>query len=149
MEDILVGILFVIAAALLKNTQKMKNERAVQAYEAMRKSTDGLSRANAARIRQEEMKLERPKPVASAAVKNAVTPEPVVKVREEVHHHEGKPDIPCPAMEREMPRIKAKKKTEASAPSIPGLNLSFDRKTVLQGFVMSEILNRPRPGMRR
>ena len=149
MEDILVVILIAVAAALSKSAKKAKNKRAVQAFEAMRGSPAKPAMTNDAQLRQAEMKLEQPKPVAPAAAKNVVNPEPAEMAREEVHHHEGKPDIPCPAVEREMPRIKVEEKTEMPAPAIPGLNLEFNRNTVLQGFVMSEILNRPRSGLRR
>jgi len=85
------------------------------------------------------------KAAAPAAAAKTVAKQPVKVVEE--HFHEGRQDVPCPATEK---RPGERRNENASdAPAIPGLKLSFNRNAVLQGFVMSEILNRPRSGMRR
>ena len=109
-------------------------------------------------LRREEMKQEQKlRPAAPAAVEKMPEkiPEKQPESKEQPlfaeglaieHRHEGRQDVPCPADEiRPSQRVAQKPKV----PMVPGLKLSFDRNSVVQGFVMSEILNRPRPGMRR
>ena len=61
----------------------------------------------------------------------------------EPHEHEGKP-LPCPAEERELPRLQPDAQTAASAPVRPAaLQLNFSRNSVVQAVVMAEVLRRP------
>ena len=140
MED-LIGVLF---AALIfaistasKSKKRQKKSAAARAYEPIR-------------AEQFEKPIEPElKAVAPKAVPKTVNqkPEPVKRMTSEFEHmHEGKAEAPCPAEEvRPAQRVAE----QPAATGIPGLNLKFDRNAVLQGFVMNEILNRPRPGMRR
>lgn len=140
--ELIVPFIFVIVAAL----SKIKSKQSEQS----RKRMDELSAsAQTARelLRREQAEAQAaPRPVAPAAV-SKVTEMPASQPVEE-HFHEGRQDVPCPAVEREMPRIQPEKKQPKKV-TVPGLNLAFDRNAVLQGFVMGEILNRPRPGVRR
>lgn len=159
MEDIVVGLIFVAAAILSSIAKNKKTAKNTEAYKSMRERHEKDVRANDAVLRMEEVKQEakaRPaapaKPTYTAAPKPvpAATPKPVpaaaVKKKEELHRHEGRQDVPCP---KDEPRPSQRREEKPAAPAVPGLKLSFDRNSVVQGFVMSEILNRPRPGMRR
>lgn len=103
-------------------------------------------------LRREEMQDEQKlRPAAPAAVEKMAEKQPEIKVQpvfaeRDDHQHEGRLDVPCPADE---PRPSQRLKEKPAVPVVPGIRLVFDRNSVLQGFVMSEILNRPRPGMRR
>lgn len=124
MEEIfegVVGIAVVVIALLLKSTKKNKQKTKVNSILQKAQTEEAV--------------------IAQETVKPAVFEQP--------HEHEGKKDVPCPAEEREKPRPVENKVSVQPAPVIPGLNLKFDRNSVLQGVVMSEILNRPRVGRRR
>lgn len=145
MEEILVVVIIAVATALSKSAKKVKSNKAVQyrkAYEAMQKAIN--TQTLDAQLRMEETLDAAPTPPAPEPAADQ-KPAPAV----EMHQHEGKPDIPCPAIEREKPRVKPETPQTPAAPVIPGLNLTFDRNSVVQGVVMSEILNRPRVGARR
>lgn len=152
MLELLLPLAVLVVSYLVKSS---KSKKAVIAHKeaARMRTTEGY-------LRQDETKYEQPtlRPAAPAAATKIAEkkPEPEIKVQQVSmegltldHQHEGRQDVPCPAVEREMPHIRTEEKTQPNAKSVPGLKLSFDRNTVLQGFVMSEILNRPRPGMRR
>ena len=98
----------------------------------------------------EEKSLKPAAPAAAKKTVNAVQTQLDLKMNAP-HEHEGKQGIPCPADEREMnaARRSAPQTMPAPASAVPGLKLNFDRKTVLQAFVLSEVLNRPRSASRR
>lgn len=134
MMDILFGLIVIVAAFAAKiGKQKATTNKSAVSHEAA---------GNAHQAPQAKPQI---KAAAPAAAAKTIAKQPV-KV-EEVHFHEGRQDVPCPATEK-RPGERRNEKPE-NTPAISGLNLSFDRNTVLQGFVMSEILNRPRSGMRR
>lgn len=140
MEDLfglLVAVIIFALSVASKSEKKQKKSAAANAFEPIR-----------AEQFEQPQKTEL-KAAAPASAARQVTKKPVLEHFEsvpEAHQHEGKPDAPCPA---EEPRPSQRHDEKPAAPSIPGLNLTFDRNSVVQGFVMSEILNRPRPGMRR
>lgn len=140
MEDLFGVFLAIIAFAISaasKSKKQQKKSAAAKAFEPIR-----------AEQFEEPLEVEL-KPVAPAAAAKQVTNKPAAAQPEttlETHRHEGKQEIPCPADEL---RPSQRREEKPAAPSIPGLKLTFDRNSVVQGFVMSEILNRPRPGMRR
>ena len=134
MFDILIGLFFVVVAVAAKMGKKTGKQTANTNKTATKVMRD-------VQFQKEEMKTQAP--VQTAVKAQTEKPKPVVKAEE--HFHEGKQDVPCPATEA-RPMLRAQ---EQAVPEIPGLQMKFDRNTVLQGFVMSEILNRPRPGMRR
>ena len=132
MMDILFGLIVIVAAFAAKiGKQKATTNKSAVSHEAA---------GNAHQAPQAKPQI---KAAAPAAAAKTIAKQPV-KV-EEVHFHEGRQDVPCPATEA-RPMLRAQ---DQVVPEIPGLQMKFDRNTVLQGFVMSEILNRPRPGVRR
>ena len=135
--DILIGIFFIVAAIAAK-TGKKNGKKTVNVSKAASKVMRDVQ------YQKEELKAEAPVRTATPMTRmQTEKPRPVEKI--ESHFHEGRQDVPCPATEvRPMDRAK-----EHTVPAVPGLKMAFDRNTVLRGFVMSEILNRPRPGMRR
>lgn len=142
MEDLIesiAGILIVIVAFLVKSAQKKQRKETVSAQQA----ADTL-RAEMSAHSETERKL---KPAPPAAAARAAAMQSMATADVPDHRHEGKSEAPCPATEKRP--SERRDENAAAAPAIPGLKLTFDRNTVLQGFVMSEILNRPRPGMRR
>ena len=151
MEDILILVLIAIAASLSKVFKNAKNKSAIHMHEAtraMRASVNGQERANEGQLRLEELQREMERHEKEQTVQKPAA-QTIQMGFEGAHRHEGKSEALCPAIEREMPRKKAEPVKAPDVPTIPGLNLSFDRNTVVQGFVMSEILNRPRADMRR
>ena len=160
MEDILVLILIAVVASVAKVKKNAQSKKAIQFrenYKAMQASFERQEKVNEGQQRQAEIQLEKQKHekeqfvknMNASAVQKQPAKEPVRSTFESAHQHEGRQDIPCPAVERELPRIQAKKEEKKPAATVPGLKLQFDQNAVLQGFVMSEILNRPRSGARR
>ena len=142
-ESLLELLLPLIVVVFSFAARASKNKKAVAAHRASSADFDARLRGTNAEPQKNETRMEQTlRPAAPAAAKVAVTAP--VTLQEE-HFHEGRPEAPCPATEA---RPSERRETTA-IPEIPGLKLSFDRNTVLQGFVMSEILNRPRPGARR
>jgi len=89
-------------------------------------------------------------PVRSAyqPVRSRMKTGSITMPKPEPHVHEGKP-MPCPAEEREFvrpetiaPRRVAAAKTTAKSES--GLDSLFTQQGVVNGVIMSEILNRPK-----
>lgn len=90
--------------------------------------------------------------IAQTVTSPAGTPDragSIAMPRREAHVHEGKP-MPCPADERDRPRPRPSdmSPSQGHAVVIPGLALAFNKNTLLQGVIMSEILSRPRLGRR-
>lgn len=152
MEDIVVAIVFLAIAVISRTAKRKKSARAVEAHRAMQEHYTGDAKVSESKLRMEEMRseasLKATPPVAAAKVV-AQQEKSMKKTPVQDHVHEGRQDVLCPAEEREMLRQTPVSPKKSDAPTIPGLNLKFDNNTVLQGFVMSEILNRPRSGMRR
>lgn len=151
MEELLELLLPLTVLVISYLAKSSKSKKAVIAHKeaAKMRTTEGY-------LRQNETKYEQTlRPAAPAAVEKMAEKQPEIKVQQvsmegvSDHQHEGRQDVLCPAVEREMPRIRTEEKMQPKTKNVPGLKLSFDRNAVLQGFVMSEILNRPRPGMRR
>lgn len=144
--ELLLPLAVLVISYLAKSS---KSKKAVIAHKEAAKL-----RTTESYLRREEMQDEQKlRPAAPAAVTKIAEKQPEIKAQPvpaespvEKHHHEGRLEAPCPADE---PRPSQRIKEKPAAPKVPGLQLSFDRNSVVQGFVMSEILNRPRPGMRR
>lgn len=140
MED-LIGVFFAIIAFAISVAAKSKKSKSETA------KTVSAFAVNEKAIESSQLKPAAPAGAAKVLEKQIKVEQSSMEMASD-HQHEGRQDVPCPAVEREMPRMQPKKKQTKTA-TVPGLNLAFDRNTVLQGFVMSEILNRPRSGMRR
>ena len=167
--EILPIIIFAIVSAIIKSrnngaSNAQKRAHAKRTPKDVQQKIEDFLETVSERLEEdkaiEEKKVvfdhfeEKPlKPAAPAAAKktvNAVQTQLDLK-KAEPHEHEGKQGIPCPADEREA---KAAQNTvpqtvPAPAPAVPGLKLNFDRDSVLQAFVLSEVLNRPRSASRR
>lgn len=140
MED-LFGVLFAALIFLLSvasKSQKNKKKNTVQMHSAIPSKPQD---------KPQEIELRAAAPKAAAKIVNDLQAAHVKQTPAALDHiHEGKAEAPCPA-EEIRPSLRVDEKP--AAPAVPGLKLSFDRNSVVQGFLMSEILNRPRPGMRR
>lgn len=135
MMELIFGLI-VVAAAFAAKMGKQK--ATTKKYTASHDAAGSMYQAP-----QEKPQIKAAAPAAAAKI--VEKQQPVLQT--EMHFHEGKKEAPCPVTEKRP--SERRNENAADAPVIPGLNLSFNRNTVLQGFVMSEILNRPRSGMRR
>lgn len=142
-----------IAIIVISIIAKNKNAR----KKAMSKALVNMMREKA----KETQQLNTPQPAEKAAAAVVNTPsvaegvlhaapaeEGIKKPVEAVpdHEHEGK-DPSCPALNPAQHRPALRAETEqkaAPAPvQIPALNIAFDRQSVVQGVIMSEVLTRP------
>ena len=167
--ELLPIIIFAIISAVIKSTNKKASEaqKAVRSKRAPKEPVEKIeafldkvlekleddddSEEKKPAFDQPEKKVL--KPAAPAAAQNAVNAvrTKIDQKAAEPHEHEGKQGIPCPADERELradqPVIQ--RKAPAATKTVPGLKLNFDRDSVLQAFVLNEVLNRPRSASRR
>ncbi len=145
MED-LFGVLcaaLIFLLSVASKSRKNKKKNTVQMHSAI--PSEPQDKPQEIELRAAAPKAATPK--AAAKIVNDLQAAHVKQTPAALDHmHEGKAEAPCPA-EEIRPSLRADEKP--AAPAVPGLKLSFDRNSVVQGFVMSEILNRPRPGMRR
>jgi len=141
LAELIVPFIFIIIAFL----SKVKGKKT-----AKPKYSASFSKGNQTAENLHKMRSELEAAVQKKAADETKATAAAEQVSFEDHFHEGRQDVPCPAVEREAPRPRpSEQKMPAAAPAVPGIKLSFDQNSVVHGFVMSEILNRPRPGTRR
>lgn len=147
-EAVLAGAIILISIiAKNKNARKKAMSKALVAM--MREKAKETQQLNTLQPAEKVAAAVVNTPSVAEGVLRAAPAEESIKEPAEVapdHEHEGK-DPSCPALNPEQHRPALRTETEqkaAPAPvQIPALNIAFDRQSVVQGVIMSEVLTRP------